>query len=96
MPKKGVNRLNTKQSVGNKSGLILVGTFVLWLVLFLDMIFIAKNDPFIIIVVSLGIWTVGLMLVKPGKFAIKVQQVGFWKALFGSGSNQDAKRRRKR
>lgn len=93
--KNNVNRLNTKQQT-NKSGLILIGTFVLWLVLFLDMIFIAHNDPFIIIVVSVGIWVVGLLMVKPGKFAMQVQQVGFWKAVFGSGSNQQAKRGRRR
>lgn len=97
MPRKNnnVRRLNTKQSVGNKSGLTLILTFVFWLVLFLDMMFVAHNDPFIIIVVSIGIWTFGLILMKPGKFAMSVQQNGFWKALFGNGTNEGQRRRRR-
>lgn len=97
MPRKNNNikRLNTKRSVGNKSGLTLILTFVVWLVFFLDMMFVTHNDPFIIFVVSGGIWTFGLILMRPGKFAMSVQQNGFWKTLFGNGTNEGQRRRRR-
>lgn len=105
MPRKNNNikRLNTKRSVGNKSGLTLILTFVVWLVFFLDMMFVTHNDPFIIFVVSGGIWTFGLILMRPGKFAMSVQQNGFRKTLqngfrktlFGNGTNEGQRRRRR-
>lgn len=97
MPRKNNNikRLNTKRSVGNKSGLILVLTFVVWLVFLLDTVFVTHIDPFIIIFVSGGIWLFGLILMKPGKFAMSVQQNGFWKTLFGNGTNEGQRRRRR-
>lgn len=97
MPKNNrpVNRLNSKGTQVNKSGLILIGAFVLWVILLMDMLFVAHNDPFIIIFVSLGIWAIALVMIKPGKFARSVQQNGFWKTLFGSGSNQERRRRRR-
>lgn len=95
MAKKSVNRLNQKQHA-NKTGLILGCTAALWVFLMLDMLFIAHNNWFIIVAVSIGVWAVGLTISKPGEFAEQVQRVGFWKALLGNGTNQDGGRHRRR
>src|SRR5699024_7886935 len=97
MPRKNNNikRLNTKRSVGNKSSFILFLTFFVGLVFFVDMMFVTHNYSFIIFVVSGGIWTCDIILMMPGKFAMSVQQNGFWKTLFGNGTNEGQRRRRR-
>ena len=90
-----IKRLNDKRNAGDKSGWVLIATFAVWVFLLLDMIFVAHNSMFIIIAVSVGTWLVGLSIMRPGQFAVNVQQNGFWKALLGNGTNQGRRRRRR-
>lgn len=84
-----------KKSSGNRTGMALLGTLVIWLFLLVQQI-MEKNSMFMIIAVTIGVWTAGILIAKPGDFAVKVGEVGFWKALFGGGSNQGGRRRRRR
>lgn len=82
-------RLNQKSSF-NLPRLILIGTFIVWLFLTIDAV---ANGTEILttILISIAIWTTGLIgyrtTLKPGEFTQRVRQVGFFKALFGAGSN---------
>ena len=91
-------RLNQKTNI-NRPRLILIGTFVVWLVLTVDAI--ANNTQILTtILISVAIWTAGLIgyktTLKPGEFTQRVRQVGFFRALFSAGSNTSKVNSRRR
>lgn len=90
-------RINTNKAPKNYTGMVLLCTLVVWVLMLLDMLFIAKDSVAIVVMVSIGVWIVGIVIAKPGQFARRVQQVGFFKALLGEGdANGSASRGRRR
>lgn len=87
-------RINKSKAPGNYTGLVLLGTAVVWILMLLDMLLVAKNSVPIIVMVSIGVWAVGIAMAKPGQFAQRVRQVGFFNALKGEGGTGSRGRRR--
>lgn len=88
-------RINKSKAPSNYTGLVLLGTAVVWFLMLLDMLLIAKNSMPIVIMVSIGVWAVGLAMAKPGQFAQRVRQVGFFKALKGEGDSANGRGHRR-
>ena len=91
-------RLNQKTNL-NKPRLILIGTFVVWLVITIDAV--ANNTQILTtILISIAIWTAGLIgyktTLKPGAFTERARQVGFFRALCSAGSNTSKVNTRRR
>ncbi|WP_294919591.1 hypothetical protein [Lactobacillus rizhaonensis] len=95
MNNRNTKRLNSKNSIANKPGMIIGFIAIIWIALLIDMIFVAHNQLFIIIAVSIGVWAVGLIMLKPGQLAVDIQKNGFWRTLFRKGSNNKRGRRRR-
>lgn len=101
-PNKGRNnRINQKSSF-DKPRMILAGTFIVWLLIAWDSI-AQHNQLITTVLLSAAIWTAGLIgfktASKPGEFTQRVRDVGFFKALFSSGTNTskvNSRRRRNR
>ncbi len=96
MSNKKIQRLNGKNTKQNKAGMVFGLTLAFWIIAILDMIFVAHDNIFLIIIVSIGIWAVGLTIAKPGQIAVSFQENGFWKTLLGQGSSQGRQGQRRR
>ena len=95
------NRINQKSSF-DRPHLILAGTFIVWVLIALDSIS-PHNQIITTVLLSGAIWTAGLIgfktASKPGEFTQRVRDVGFFRALFSSGTNTskvNSRRRRNR
>lgn len=81
-----VQRINSKQKRDN-TGVILIATVVIGILLPLYMLFVVHDSVFLTVVLTLGVWITGIIIAKPGKIAERVYEVGFWRAIFGGGTN---------
>lgn len=89
-------KINGKTAPKNFTGLVLLATLVVWVLMLLDMLFIAKDSPALIVMVSIGVWVVGIVIANPTDFARRVQKVGFFKALAGQDSVDSSRRGKRR
>lgn len=90
--RRGNRRIGAKPQSGNRTNKILAVTGVIWVVYLIDEFTVAHNPIWFVILLTVGIWAVGIVIAKPGKFSRKVYEVGFWNALF----NRVPKNRRRR
>ncbi|MDC2829099.1 MULTISPECIES: hypothetical protein [Limosilactobacillus] len=81
-----VRRINTQNKRDN-TGLIIGVTIVLGILLPLYMLFVVKDSVFLTVVMTLGVWITGIVIAKPSRISERVAEVGFWHAIFGTGSN---------
>ncbi|MDC2828517.1 hypothetical protein [Limosilactobacillus mucosae] len=79
-------RINTKQQRDN-TGLIFGVTIVLGILLPIYMLLVVHDSVFLTVVMTLGVWITGIVIAKPGKIAEQIYDNGFWRTIFGSGSN---------
>lgn len=92
---RNVQRLNSRQSNSALSKYTLPITAIVWVLVMLDMWFIAKDSVFLMVVFSIGIWGTGIALAKPGQLAEKFREYGFWRTLIHFGHPESSVRQRK-
>lgn len=80
---RGTRRIGAKkQDVAGRARMGLIITGAVWLLYLADELLVAHNPWWLVLIFTAGIWSVGLVISKPGKFSKKAYENGFWWSLF--------------
>lgn len=91
----GNRRIGAKHQNTNRTAWVLGIVAVIWIAYMIDLIW-ARDPWWLMLIYTVGVWSVGLIIAKPGKFSRRAYEDGFWRTIWNTITHNNSPRGRGR